>query len=281
MVLVLVLLVLPATVRAQNEEVMKFVPPERIEKIFEDLKQTYKKAPLASAKNSFTYDYDRNSYKLRLYYYAGQDLMIDAEMAKADWETVNKWNSTAKFSRASLRKDKLGEFVTLESNLDCIGGVTEGTIKQFMRQFDEEVRNWQLAALGPPKEEETYKVVSEAQLEKILEGLKYTVKKSMNVNGTATFFDFESKGYKMRLTSFGGKDLMIDVIFKKSDLDTINKWNVKRNFIRAVLYSGNPDYTSLEANLDCSGGVSESIVRYFINTFNEEARQFDKYLNGN
>ena len=79
----------------------------------------------------------------------------------------------------------------------------------------------------------------------------------------------------------GGTDLMIDAQFKKLPLETLNDYNLKRKFIRAVAYDiRGTEFTSLETNLDCVGGISDSILRYFIRAFADEVREFTAFSQG-
>ena len=90
-----------------------------------------------------------------------------------------------------------------------------------------------------------------------------------------------ANNHRLRLTNFGGTDLMIDAQFKNLALETVNDYNLKRKFIRAVAYDiRGTEFTSLETNLDCAGGVSDSIVRYFIRAFSDEVKQFTNYVQG-
>ena len=52
--------------------------------------------------------------------------MLDAVFRKLPFDRINEWNRNAKFSRAVLQTSPKGDYTTLESNLDLIGGVTEG-----------------------------------------------------------------------------------------------------------------------------------------------------------
>ena len=73
---------------------------------------------------------------------------------------------------------------------------------------------------------------------------------------------------------------MIDCTWNgAAPLAKLNQWNLKRHYVRAVLYDNNgKPYVALESNLDCLGGVSESIIRHFITIFDNDVRDFDAHL---
>ena len=268
-----------AAARAQDEKVFKLLPAEQAEALLTSLKIDFKKKP-AAKEGVVYYDYQRGSHSVRLYWYGGKDLMLDVVFGKMSLEQVNAWNVRAKFSRACLHKDAKGEFVALEANLDILGGVTEGTVKQFLSTFDEEVKSFAKFVGASAGDETIYTRVTGDRVEAILKALNLDFKKT-EVKGGVLAYDFESNKHRLRLVSFGGDDLMIDAHFKKLPLDDVNQYNLKRKFIRCVAYNlNNTEYTALEANLDCAGGVSDGIVRHFIRAFEAEVQEFSKYVQG-
>ncbi|MBI3408809.1 MAG: YbjN domain-containing protein [Planctomycetes bacterium] len=127
---------------AQDKVITK-VSNEKVESILNAMDITFKKVP--GKKDGVTFfDYDRNNYKIRLHNYDGKDLWIDALFNdKTSLEQVNQWNVQAKFSRAVLLKNPEGkETISLESQMDCAGGVTDGMIRQFINRFDGELKNF-------------------------------------------------------------------------------------------------------------------------------------------
>src|SRR5436309_1395607 len=131
-----------------------------------------------------------------------------------------------------------------------------------------------MPALAPAQE--VFKEITSERLEELLRTMKIDYKKDDAGKGT-TFYDYKSKGFDLRLTSFGGNDLMIDCIWNAAaPLAKLNQWNLKRYHVRAVLYDNNgKPYVALESNLDCLGGVSESIIRHFITMFwDKDVRDF-------
>jgi hypothetical protein len=125
--------------RAQDDKkIVQNVTAERIEAILKDLGIEFKKSAGKTEGVQF-YDFERNNYKIRLHNYQGKDLWIDAFFSDAmSAEEVNQWNSRAKFSRAvQLKGEK--QAVSLEAQLDCMGGVNDLIVRQFVRRFDGEV----------------------------------------------------------------------------------------------------------------------------------------------
>ena len=71
---------------------------------------------------------------------------------------------------------------------------------------------------------------------------------------------------------------MIDTHFKKISLEDSNRYNLSRKFVRVVNYKDKDvEYTALECNLDCEGGVTEGMIRHWILSFGEDARHFSDY----
>ena len=264
---------------AQDDKVFKLISTEQTETLLSSLKIEFKKTP-AKKEGIFYYDFQRGGHSVRLYWYGGKDLMLDAVFGKMSLEQVNAWNTRAKFSRACLHKDDKGEFIALEANLDILGGVTESTIRQFMNVFEDEVKAFAKFVGGSAGDDRIYTKLAADKLEAILKGLNIDFKKA-EVKGGVVAYDFESNKHKLRLLSFGGDDLMIDAHFKKLPLADVNQYNLNRKFISCVAYNmdGN-EYTALEANLDCVGGVSDSIVRHFLRAFDEEVKEFSKFAQG-
>jgi hypothetical protein len=282
------LLLSPAAGRSQPEDkVYRTVPPAVLEDILQDLNVRFKKTSGKEA-GTYFYDYERNNYKIRLHTFAGRDLMLDAIFGSTTVDRINQWNIRAKFSRGVLYPGNGKPYASVESNLDCVGGVTLGAIKQFIRRFDGEVRDFDNllasgggtgAAPAGPQTETVFTNVSGNLLETILRGLNISYNKTADNNGR-TSYDYDRNNFRIRLINFGGGDLMLSGQFRKATLEEVNNYNLKSKFVRAVLYPGNngQQYTALEANLDCGGGVTENILRDFITTFDIEMKEFNKYL---
>src|SRR5438876_992555 len=76
------------------------------------------------------------------------------------------------------------------------------------------------------------------RLEKILNGL--SVKYEKDQNGELISYGFARNNFELRLISFGGNDLMIDCTWNgAAPLAKLNQWNLKRHYVRAVLYDNN------------------------------------------
>lgn len=132
-----------ATSAQEKDRVMRSVPSAKLESILQELKIRYEKKsdPKNDAINF--YDFERNSFKVRLHNYNGRDLWLDVHFTdKITLEDVNQWNVRAKFSRAVLLKEGDKQSTSLEAQLDCDGGVTDGMIRQFILRFDGELKSF-------------------------------------------------------------------------------------------------------------------------------------------
>jgi hypothetical protein len=137
-----------------------------------------------------------------------------------------------------------------------------------------------LAAPAGHAQEKVYRHVSSDKLEGILKDLSIAPKKTADKQEGVFFYEFERSNYKIRLHNYNGKDLWIDTVFgDQGTLKLVNGWNVQAKFSRAVLLkAGNTSSISLESQIDCLGGVTDGMVRQFINRFDGEIKQFAKYL---
>lgn len=133
------LLWLASYMPAQDIKIYQEIGPEKIESLLGELKIEFKKSP-GKKEGIFFYDFERQNFKVRLHNYNGKDLWIDALFnEKLTLEDVNRWNQRARFSRAVLLKDKDSQTVSLESQLDCLGGVSDPVVKSFVSRFDREI----------------------------------------------------------------------------------------------------------------------------------------------
>ena len=75
-------------------------------------------------------------------------------------------------------------------------------------------------------------------------------------------------------------DLWIECTFdQKMKVEDINRWNAEAKFSRLVfIEQKDKSMVSLEAQLDCLGGVSDAVIRQYINRFDEEAKRFAKFM---
>jgi hypothetical protein len=131
-----------ALASAQEQPVYKNVSTATLERILTGLHIQYKKT--RSDKDGFDYyEFDRNGYKIRLHNYAGKDLWLDALCSdRLSLEDVNRWNQRAKFSRCVQLNSDGKKTISLECQLDCLGGCTDAIVRQFIRRFDGEVRSF-------------------------------------------------------------------------------------------------------------------------------------------
>jgi hypothetical protein len=122
--------------------------------------------------------------------------------------------------------------------------------------------------------------VSSEKLEGILKDLKIKFQKSAGKSDGVHFYDFERNNFKVRLHNYHGRDLWIDVQFTdKIGLAEINEWNVRAKFSRAVLLGkGDKQMASLEAQIECQGGITDGMIRQLILRFDGEVKEFVQFL---
>ena len=263
-------------VAAQNDKVYRGLSTEEAEKLLQELKIEFKKTSAKKGDEHY-YDFMRNGYRIRLNYFSRDEMMLDCVFRGAPIDKVNQWNTFTRLSRASFHKDQSGEFTLLEYGLDAGGGITAATFKQFINRFDDELKKYD-KFLGNANDDIVLSEVTNDKLENILKTQGINYKTKANTAGVM-MYDFELGGQKLRMYNFGGKDLMIDVHFKRIPLDDVNRYNLNRKFVRVVNYRGkDTEYTSLETNLDCVGGVTEGMIRHWIVSFGDDARHFSDYL---
>jgi hypothetical protein len=273
--------------KEEKEKIHHKVASALLEDILRELDIRYKKA--TEKGGGVVYDFERNGYKIRLSNLGGEDLMLDALFTPVSVERINAWNVRASFSRGVLYPGDGKPYAAVENNLDCVGGVTSGAIKQFIRRFDAEVKAFDeflgdsgtaaLRASAKSSVEAVYPGVTSELLEEVLKGLKLNYKKNALNNGAAFLYEFQQNNVPIRLHNWGGKDLMLAAHFRKTTLKEANEFNLKRKFIRAVFYQdGAPAYTALERNLDVEGGVTENILRNFITSYAADVKEFERFL---
>lgn len=262
--------------RAQDDKVFRAITPDAAESILKDMKIEYVKSSAKKGEEHY-YDFKRDNFKVRLTWFSSTELMLDCVFRGVPIEKVNGWNSSTRLSRASHHKDGSNELTILEYGLDISGGATVGTIKQFILRFDDELKKYDKLVNTTVNEDAILAEVTNDKIENILKTQSINFTKKMN-NAGVMMYDFELNGHNLRLYNFGGKDLMIDTHFKKIALEHVNGYNLNRKFIRVVNYKGKDvEYTALECNLDCEAGVTEGIVRHWINSFGDDARHFAEY----
>jgi hypothetical protein len=134
-----------------------------------------------------------------------------------------------------------------------------------------------LPVSGQSQKAKVYRYVTNSQLEKLLKDMDIAFKKVPAKEDGVMFYDFERNNFKLRLHSYGGRDLWLEGIFPATSLETVNRWNQRTKFTRAVVVT-EEDSTSLEAQLDCAGGVTEGMVLQFIRRFDGEVQAFAKFI---
>jgi hypothetical protein len=135
-------LLLPAGGWSQGK-VLKNVSNDMVEKTLQSLDLKFEKGERKVKDSTIAYyDFKRDEQSYRLYNYV-TDLWIECLFdKKLTPELVNAWNAQAKFSRAVLLEQKDKTSLSLESQLDCLGGVTDAMVKQFVNRFDEETKKF-------------------------------------------------------------------------------------------------------------------------------------------
>lgn len=141
-----------------------------------------------------------------------------------------------------------------------------------------------LAAGSVVAQERVFTTLTTDQMEQLLKGLNVEFKKSQSKKIDGHFFyDFNLPKNRLgaRVYYFQGKDMMIDVALPEQPLEKLNAWNSTRARVtRAAAHKeAKVPFTTLEANLNFAGGVTENAVRRFILDFQEEAIAFDRFLN--
>jgi hypothetical protein len=137
---VLTLILLPLHAAEEEAKVYNNVSNEALEKLLDSMDIKYKKVPAKKDGVQF-YDLESGDRVLRLHNYQGQDLWLDCIFTdKLSLADVNGWNARARFSRAVLLKADDKTSISLESQLDCLGGVTDAIVRRFIRRFGSEVR---------------------------------------------------------------------------------------------------------------------------------------------
>jgi hypothetical protein len=268
----------PAPSHAQKVKVFQMITTEHLEATLKDLGIKYRKAPSLPPIGGFDYNFTRNNFAMRIHYFNGLDLWIDAPFAKIAPDDINHWNRQARLSRAVLISGGFFMTSSLEAQLPCAGGVTEGMIRQFITNFEKEVQNYSTFVRTRVQEEEEIKNVSAEHLEKLLREFKLEFKKAPG-DDKEQRFEFTMNQHKMRLTCHEGSVLLLRSTYAKMPLDKINQYNMNRRYVRALVEAGadGKEVTVLEAYLDCRGGVTESILRSFLLRFGEELKEMDRF----
>ncbi len=139
-ILVLALALVPVGAGDEESKVYNVIPSAKLEKLLDGMDIKFKKVPNKKDGVDF-YDLQAGDRVLRLHNYGGQDLWLDCVFTdKLSLAEVNGWNARSKYSRAVLIKQGDKASVSLETQLDCLGGVTDAIVRAFIRRFDGEVK---------------------------------------------------------------------------------------------------------------------------------------------
>jgi hypothetical protein len=135
-------LALPLVAYSQGK-VYKNVSNDTVETILKGLDLKFQKEERKSKEGSiFLFDFKRGDNSFRLFNYQS-DLWIECTYEKSmKPEDVNRWNADAKFSRLVVIQEDKKTILSLESQLDCAGGVTDAVVKQYINRFDEEAKKF-------------------------------------------------------------------------------------------------------------------------------------------
>lgn len=123
-------------VRADDAEVLKKIPPERMEQILKELGLAFERVD----QNGVTaFDFLLAAYPVRLFT-DGSDLQMFAIYEqKPDAKKINDWNRTRRFSRAFLNEEGNA---CLDCDLAYRGGTTPGAVKDFILVFRQSVEEF-------------------------------------------------------------------------------------------------------------------------------------------
>ena len=136
------LALVPTAVLSQSK-VYRTVTNDGLEKILQSLDLKYQRDERKDKDATITYfDFKRGEESYRLYNYVN-DLWIESTFEKAmKADDINRWNADAKFSRLVMIPQRDKTMLSLESQLDCLGGVTDAVVKQYINRFDEEAKKF-------------------------------------------------------------------------------------------------------------------------------------------
>ena len=124
-------------------KIARNVSNDAVEAILKSLQLKYTKIePKDKDSATMHFEFLRGEQTCRLKNY-GSDLWLECIVEKkVTLEDINRWNADAKFSRLVLIEDNQKTIVSLEAQLDCLGGVTDAMIKQYLVRFDEEAKKF-------------------------------------------------------------------------------------------------------------------------------------------
>jgi hypothetical protein len=127
-------LCLPLVAHSQGK-VYRTVSNDAIEQILQGMQIKFRKEERKSKDGSvMLYEYHSGVNTFRLLNYQS-DLWLESTYERPmKLEDVNRYNAQAKFSRlVAIEAEKGKTTLSLESQLDCAGGVTDAVVRQFTK----------------------------------------------------------------------------------------------------------------------------------------------------
>ena len=136
-------------------------------------------------------------------------------------------------------------------------------------------------ALDGNSQTKVYRTVSNDTVEQILQGMQIKFKKEerKGKDGTVMLYEYHSGVNTFRLYNYQS-DLWLESTYERAmKFEDVNRWNAQAKFSRIVVIEAEKGKTtlSLESQLDCAGGVTDAVVRQYINRFDEEAKKLAKF----
>ena len=123
-------------------KVYRTVSNDTVEQILQGMQIKFRKEERKSKDGSvMLYEYHTGVSTFRLFNYQS-DLWLESTYDRPlKLEDVNRWNAQAKFSRLVMIEAEKGKTtLSLESQLDCAGGVTDAVVRQYIGRIDEEAK---------------------------------------------------------------------------------------------------------------------------------------------
>lgn len=206
---------------------------------------------------------------------------------KPDFQKLNEFNQAHRFARCYV--DDSG-VVYVENDLDAEKGIGIRTLRRFVDRYNASLKQFMAEVFGKGatslaqtqfvlKEDE----FNEQELEAILEGCGYQVRKGDDGTGKSRF-TFTLNGLDITLYQFTDRadaepttslTLMLGLdLADSASLRTANRFNAQSEYTKAFIDSDGDPY--LVSDLDLVGGVSKESVTAFIDRFVKAAPGFTK-----
>ena len=139
-----------------------------------------------------------------------------------------------------------------------------------------------LLALAPyarAQDDKVFRELTPDATEKLLKEQKIEFAKSSAKKGDEHYYDFMRGNFKVRLTFVSPKELMIDCVFRGIPIEKVNQYNTITRVARASYQRDNSgSFTLLEYGLDISGGATAGTIKAFVARFDEELKNFDRFI---